>query len=205
MRAVERTRATARALTTGGNPPPSGRSLGRANLLRFPADTRELAEQVRSRGMARLAAASTARSKRRKSSERRWRPEEPDLVAKDGVLELKGPDRGAAAEHAQRSTHEKIEEQQHPRILEDAAQGANLGYSCPTAISSKHSVESGASSSWRFQAAAQLGIVGAETPRGGTEDQGVLASPALQCSHSGQSHVVRYCQPIPHPPAPHRQ
>src|SRR5207244_3692230 len=41
-------------------------------------------------------------------------------------------DGATAAEHAQRSTHEEIEEQEHPRILEDAGRGANLGYSRPT-------------------------------------------------------------------------
>ena len=53
-------------------------------------------------------------------------------MAEHGVLELQGTDRGTAAEPSQRSVHDEIEEEQHPRILEDAAQGANLGYSCPT-------------------------------------------------------------------------
>src|SRR6266516_3346766 len=58
--------------------------------------------------------------------------EEPHLVAKDGVLELQGPDRGTAAEPTQRSAHEEIEEEQHPRILEDAGQCANRAFPCPT-------------------------------------------------------------------------
>src|SRR6266536_4992489 len=37
-----------------------------------------------------------------------------------------------AAEPAQRPTHEEIQEEEHRRILEDAAPGANLGYSRPT-------------------------------------------------------------------------
>ena len=49
-----------------------------------------------------------------------------------GVHELKGTDRGTAAEPAQGSVQEQIEEEEHPRILEDAAQGADLGYSRPT-------------------------------------------------------------------------
>ena len=53
-------------------------------------------------------------------------------MAEHGVLELKGTDGGTATAPAQGPAQEKIEEEEHPRILEDAAQGANRGYSRPT-------------------------------------------------------------------------
>src|SRR6266540_2697097 len=55
-------------------------------------------------------------------------------MAKHGVLELQGTDRGTAAEPTQRSAHEEIEEEVHSRILEGAAQVRIWGIRAPHAV-----------------------------------------------------------------------
>src|SRR5712691_10945593 len=92
-----------------------------------------------------------------------------------GVKRPRGPNRsgaarpeaGGATAERQRSAQEEIEEEEHSRILEDAAQGANLGYPCPTGsttglprteLASGESFRRRGLSSW---CSARLEIVGA--------------------------------------------
>src|SRR5439155_13105350 len=71
----------------------------------------------RSRGITRLAAASTNRSSRRRSKLSALTTEDPDFMTQDDVLKLEHGDGGASTDPAEEALKEEVDEQERRSML----------------------------------------------------------------------------------------